>query len=117
LTTTPVSSMVLIFVASFIGSCGMAFLKAGANRLALNIAGLLLNWRLAAGVGLYLVSSAFYVLGMKHGELSILYPLVSIGYIWALVWSRIFFGEALTKAKFAGFGLIIVGVIVLNLGH
>ncbi|HLJ49405.1 MAG TPA: EamA family transporter [Bryobacteraceae bacterium] len=114
---TPVSSMLLVIFASFIGSCGMAFLKAGANRLAFNVPALVRNWRLTAGVGLYVISSAFFVMGLKRGELSILYPLVSLGYIWALLWSRIFFGELMTKAKYAGFALIIAGVVVLNLGR
>lgn len=114
--STPISSMLLIVLASFIGSCGMAFLKAGADKLSRNILRIFFNWRLSAGVVLYVISSAFFVMGMKHGELSILYPLVALGYIWALLWARIFFGEELTKSKLAGFALIIAGVIVLKAG-
>ena len=108
--------MLLIVLASFIGSCGMAFLKAGADKLSRNLLHIVLNWRLSVGVLLYVISSAFFVMGMKRGELSILYPLVALGYIWALVWARIFFGEELTKSKLGGFALIIAGVIVLKAG-
>ena len=108
--------MLLIVLASFIGSCGMAFLKAGAYKLSRNLLHIVLNWRLSVGVLLYVISSAFFVMGMKRGELSILYPLVALGYIWALVWARIFFGEELTKSKLGGFALIIAGVIVLKAG-
>jgi drug/metabolite transporter (DMT)-like permease len=56
------------------------------------------------------------VFGLKHGELSVLYPIVSLGYIWTLLWSRLFFGEKLTKSKIAGLALILIGVLFVGLG-
>lgn len=113
---TPVSSMLLIVFGSVIGSFGAVFLKLGANALKRNWRSLLLNWKLAAGVGLYLLSSIFYVLGVKHGELTVLFPLVSLGYVWALFWAKLFFNEPLTSAKFAGLALIVGGSVLLGLG-
>ena len=113
---TPVSSMILVIAGSFIGSFGAVFLKAGASRLEFNLRALLTNWRLAAGVILFLSSSVFFVFGLREGELSVLYPLVSVGYIFTLLWSRIFFGEPFTKTKFAGVGLILAGVVLVGLG-
>ncbi|HTS64610.1 MAG TPA: hypothetical protein VMH28_21450, partial [Candidatus Acidoferrales bacterium] len=43
-------------------------------------------------------------------------PMVSLGYIWGLVWAKIFFNEPLTRQKFAGLGLILVGVFFVGLG-
>ena len=114
--TTPVSSMLLVLVASFIGSFGAVFLKLGAGRLHRQLRTLFLNWRLALGVALFLVSTVFYVLGLRRGELSLLYPLVALGYVWTLFWSRLFFGEALSRNKFLGIGLILAGIVILNLG-
>jgi undecaprenyl phosphate-alpha-L-ara4N flippase subunit ArnE len=74
------------------------------------------NWRLALGVTLFLGSSVFYALGIKGGQLSVLYPMVSLGYIWTLLWARLFFKEALTKQKFLGLGLILVGVCLVGMG-
>lgn len=113
---TPPSSIALVLFGSFVGSFGAVFLKAGAQRLHLSFPALLANWRLAAGVVAFLLSSVFFVLGLRHGELSVLYPLVSLGYIWAFVWSRIFFGEPATRAKLAGLGLIVIGSILVGLG-
>jgi len=110
-----VQSMVLVFIASVIGSFGAVFLKLGAANLTGSLWSFL-NWRLALGVALFLGSSAFYALGIKGGQLSVLYPMVSLGYIWTLVWSRIFFQESMTKQKFAGLGLILVGVFLVGLG-
>jgi multidrug transporter EmrE-like cation transporter len=33
------------------------------------------------------------------------------------LWSRLFFGEPFTRNKFFGIGLILLGIIVLNLGN
>lgn len=114
---TPVSSMLLVLLASFIGSFGAVFLKAGAGRLHRELRTLLLNWRLAAGVAMFLISSFFFILGVRKGELTILYPMVSLGYIWTLLWSRLFFHEPLTRNKFTGIGLILLGIVMLNLGR
>jgi multidrug transporter EmrE-like cation transporter len=113
---TPLSSILLVFAASFIGSFGAVFLKMGAGRLHREISSLLLNWRLAAGVALYLLSFVFYFLGLREGELSVLYPMVALGYIWTMVWSRIFFGEPFSRRKMGGIALILVGVVLLKAG-
>ena len=117
MSATPVSSMLLVVVASVFGSFGMVFFKAGSRNLGGGLHRLILNWRLFAGIALYLLSSVFFVLGMKRGEVSILYPLVSLSTVWTLLWARLFFGEALTKQKFAAVGLILAGIVVLNLGR
>ena len=114
---TPLSSMLLVLLASFIGSFGAVFLKWGAGRLHRHWKSLIFNWRLAAGVGFYLLSSFFFVLGLRHGELTILYPMVSLGYLWTMLWSCIFFGERVTRNKFLGIGLVLAGIVVLNLGN
>lgn len=112
--TTPLSSILLVFTAALIGSVGSAFLKAGASKLHRDPMTLLKNWHLAAGVGLYLLSSYFFVLGIKHGELTILYPMASLSYIFTLIWARLFFGELFSRNKFLGLGLIILGIVFLG---
>ncbi len=115
--TTPVASMLLVFLASFLGSFGAVFLKSGAEKLHREIKTLILNWRLALGVGFYLFSSFFFVLGIRRGELTVLYPMVSLGYVWTLLWSRIFFKESMTRNKFLGIGLVLAGIVLLNVGN
>lgn len=104
----------LVLSASFIGSFGAVFLKSASQRLNREIQTLYTNWRLAVGIVLYVLSSLFYLKGIKHGELTILYPMVSLGYVWTLIWSRLIFREPLTRSKFLGLGLIIAGIILLN---
>jgi drug/metabolite transporter (DMT)-like permease len=108
--------MALVAVGAFIGSFGAVFLKSGATRLEKNLRAVISNWRLMTGIALFCFSSIFFVLGLKHGELSVLYPIVSLGYVWTLLWSRLFFGERLTKGKVAGLALILIGVTFVGMG-
>jgi multidrug transporter EmrE-like cation transporter len=113
---TPVSSVILVIIASFIGSFGAVFLKSGACRLQRKWGSLLCNWPLAAGVAAFLLSSVFFVAGVKNGQLSVLYPMASLGYVWTLIWSRLFFKEHLTRNKFIGVAMILTGIVFIGLG-
>lgn len=108
--------MALVLAASLIGSFGAVFLKAGAGRVNRGLRDLIFNYRLAVGVALFVGSSYFYVLGVKRGELSVLYPMVSLGYVWTLLWSRLFFSEPVTRNKIVGLALILAGIALVGLG-
>jgi multidrug transporter EmrE-like cation transporter len=108
--------MVLVLVGAVIGSLGSIFLKSGAHALNRHWTSFAFNWRLAVGIATYLLSSVLFVKGMSNGELSVLFPLVSLGYVCTLAWSRLFFHEPITKVKLAGVGLILVGITCLGLG-
>ena len=113
--TTPASSILLVLLASVIGSFGAVFLKMGAAKLKGGLR-YLINPQLAAGVALFLGSSIPFLMGLKHGELSVLYPMVSLGYICALFWSRLFFGEPITRGKVGALALIAAGIICIGVG-
>lgn len=114
---TPLSSIILVLFGSFIGSFGAVFLKLGAEHMQGSLRRLLNNYWLATGIVLYLLSSVFYMMGVAQGELTVLYPMVSIGYIWAIVWARLFFKEPFTLAKIGGLAMIIFGVALINFGN
>ena len=109
------TSMLLVLCASVVGSFGAAFLKLGSGRVNRNPLSFV-NPQLAFGVTLYLGSSVFYALGIRGGQLSILYPMVSLGYIWTMLWARIFFKESFTRHKIAGLTLILIGVVLVGMG-
>lgn len=108
-------SMLLVFAASVVGSLGAVFLKFGSAKVGRSLMSFL-NRNLAIGVALYLGSSVFYGLGLKGGEVSVLYPMVSLGYIWTMVWSRLFFKETFTRQKIVGLSLVLLGVIFVGMG-
>ena len=76
---TPLSSMLLVLVASLFGSFGAACLKSGAERLHFSFGALIRNYYLAAGVGLFIFSSYFFVLGVREGELSVTEVCFAVG--------------------------------------
>ena len=108
--------MLLVLTASVIGSFGAVFLKKGSAKVVGHSLGSFINPSLAAGVALYLASSVFYGFGIKGGQLSVLYPMISLGSIWTLIWSRIFFHEAITREKLFGLTLILIGVTFVGIG-
>ncbi len=114
---TPLSSILLVLVSSFLGSFGAVFLKLGAEHLKGSIARLLTNYWLACGICFYLLSSVFYMMGVSQGQLTVLYPMVSLGYLWAILWARLLFKEPFTMAKIAGLLLIIFGVSLISFGN
>ncbi len=115
MTSTPLSSILLVLFGSVVGSFGAVYLKLGAVRLTGAIMSFL-NWRLAFGVGLYLASSVFYSLGIRHGQLSVLFPMVAVGYIWTLLWARLFFHERFNRSKVFGLSLVLAGVLLVGMG-
>ena len=100
---TPLSSIVFILVSSFFGSFGAVCLKLGAEHMKGTLLRVFTNYWLGTGIVLYLLSSVFYTMGLSQGELTVLYPMVSLGYIWAILWARLFFKEPFTVSKIGGF--------------
>ena len=113
MTPVLVRSIFFMIGASLFGSFGAVFLKMGSAGTGRGIASFL-NVKLALGVGLYLGSSVLYVLGIRGGPLSILYPIVSLSYIWTMIWARLLFKEAFTPRKVAALALILAGVIMVG---
>jgi drug/metabolite transporter (DMT)-like permease len=109
--------MAYVLTGSIIGSFGAVFLKSGALALRRHWSSFVFNWRLGVGVIAYMLSSVLFVKGISKGELSVLYPMVSLGYIATLLWSRVFFHEPVTKSKLGGVALILLGIVFLAFGN
>jgi drug/metabolite transporter (DMT)-like permease len=114
-TKTPLSSILLVLLASLIGSFGAVYLKLGAAHLNRGFR-YVVNWELAFGIILYLGSSVPFVMGIRNGELSVLYPMVSLSYVWALFWSKLFFNEPITRAKIGALVLVLAGITCIGVG-
>ena len=107
--------MLLVFAASVVGSFGAVFLKFGSATVSRSLL-TFVNRKLILGVALYLGSSVFYALGLKGAPVSVVYPMVSLGYIWTMVWSRLFFKESFNRQKLIGLSLVLLGVVFVGLG-
>ena len=56
------------------------------------------------------------VVAFKDGELSVLYPILSLSYLWVTVLSFFVFHDTLNADKLIGVAVIICGVAVLGRG-
>lgn len=84
----------------------MQSLLATAGSLAANV------W-LWLGLVCYAISVVVWLLALSRVDVSIAYPMLSIGYIVNAIAAWQLFGEPMNLAKVAGIGIIIVGVYVL----
>jgi multidrug transporter EmrE-like cation transporter len=69
-----------------------------------------------AGLCMYGVSALLLVLALKHGELSMIYPVIALTFVWVTIVSAVVIGEPMTPYKLAGIATIVAGVGVLGLG-
>jgi multidrug transporter EmrE-like cation transporter len=106
-----------------LGAAAQLLLKAGANAVgaftfdsstiasaALRLA---VQPHLLAGVALYAASLVVWILALSRVEVSVAYPMVSLGYVITVLAAWWWLGEAITPMRLAGVGLIVVGVILV----
>ncbi|RNC29954.1 MAG: putative 4-amino-4-deoxy-L-arabinose-phosphoundecaprenol flippase subunit ArnE [Candidatus Dichloromethanomonas elyunquensis] len=75
----------------------------------------MLNLKMILAVACFITSMVIWIFVLRKMELSIAYPMVSLGYIFVMMLSFYFLRETMSLPKLLGTGLIILGVIVLNL--
>jgi drug/metabolite transporter (DMT)-like permease len=111
-------SLLMILVFTLLSAGAQVLLKFGTVQLKLHptLIGLLTNFPLIGGMALYGLGAALMVLALRHGELSVLYPLISLSYVWVAILSVLVFGEVMNPYKVAGICVIMAGVGVLGLG-
>jgi len=108
----------LVFCCTIIGAAAQLLLKTGANQLVHpNPLGIITNWNLLAGLSLYGVSTLLLVLALRDSELSLLYPVIALTYVWVTLLSVVVFHERIVPIKLAGIAIIIAGVAVLGRGQ
>lgn len=105
----------LVLIGTFVGAFGPILLKRGSSSFNLSIRALLKNYNVLVGLFLYCLSSIIFIPALRGGDLSILYPFVSVGYIWVSILSVKFLNEKMNVFKWLGIGLIIVGVSIIGL--
>jgi multidrug transporter EmrE-like cation transporter len=110
-------SVLLVFGCTVLGAAAQIFMKSGANHLAHpGLIGMATNLPLLSGLVLYGLSTVLLVLALKDGELSLLYPVIALTYVWVTVLSLVLFHDKPNPYKLAGITIIVIGVSVLGRG-
>jgi drug/metabolite transporter (DMT)-like permease len=66
-----------------------------------------------AGMLCYAVSLVVWIMGLSRVEVSVAYPLLSLGYVINAIGAWYLFGESVGATRIAGIGFIIVGVYLI----
>ena len=108
-------SVLLVFLCTLIGAAAQILLKIGATQLASpNPIRMLLNPWLFAGYALYGISTVLLILALRKGQLSVLYPVIALTYVWVTVLSIMIFQERMNVYKAIGLSIVVAGVAVLG---
>ena len=110
---TELWAMGLVVLASMFGSLGPIFFKKGSK---MPITQFYKNIDLLLGVFMYGISTIIFIPALKGGELSVLYPLVALVYIWTSLLSVKYLHEKMNVYKWSGILIIMIGVGLIGLG-
>jgi multidrug transporter EmrE-like cation transporter len=116
-------SFSLILTGVLLNAAAQLLLKAGANavgRFAFTLANALpIGMRFAvephvlSDVACYVASLVVWIMALSRVDVSIAYPMLSIGYVVNALAAWYLFGEAVTPMRVAGIAIIILGVFIV----
>ena len=116
-------SFSLVLAGVLLNAAAQLLLKAGTNQIGVfaftpeNV--LPIGLRLAGepfvlgGLACYVVSVLIWIMALSRVEVSIAYPMLSIGYVVNAAAAWYLFGEAMTAQRMVGIATIIVGVFIV----
>ncbi|WP_153100427.1 SMR family transporter [Paraburkholderia hayleyella] len=116
-------SLVCILLGVALNACAQLLLKAGTNAVGhfdftrANILPigfkLATQWPVIGGLACYVISVVVWILGLSRVDVSIAYPMLSLGYVVNAFAAWYLFGEVLSLQRLIGIGIILLGVVVL----
>lgn len=111
-------AVIMVAAATIVCAAAQILMKLGADysRAHPGLAGLITDIPLVAGYALYALMTVLIVIAFKDGELSVLYPIISLSYVWVTALSYFVFHDSLNTWKMTGLGFIIAGVAVIGRG-
>ncbi len=107
-------SVILVLLCTLLGAAAQVFMKIGGTRIHSLDLRLLTNFPLLAGYALYAVNTLMLMIALRDGELSKLYPIIALTFVWVNILSIIFFQEQINPWKVCGILAIMAGVSILG---
>ena len=114
--------MLLVFCCTILGAAAQVLIKSGAGSVGAHatiihtLVSILTTRVLFAGYALYGISTVLLILALRRGELSMLYPVIALTFVWVTVLSVVIFHESMNALKLTGIATIVAGVAVLGKG-
>ncbi|HIH42573.1 TPA: EamA family transporter [Candidatus Woesearchaeota archaeon] len=113
---TPLLSIILVLLGCVIGSYGAVMLKRVSAHIRQCIMHPIKYPQLAISLFFYGIGTVLFIIALKNGKLSLLYPLVATTYIWIAFLSIKMLNEKMNFYKWLGIAIIIVGVSFIGFG-
>jgi multidrug transporter EmrE-like cation transporter len=107
-----------------LNACAQLLLKAGTNAIGGAIHLTMSNWfqtfikvvtqlPILGGLACYAISLVVWIIGLSRTDVTIAYPMLSLGYVVSAFGAWMFLGEAVSPQRLAAIGVIVVGVVLL----
>ncbi|KND61592.1 Permease of the drug/metabolite transporter (DMT) superfamily [Candidatus Burkholderia verschuerenii] len=119
-------SFICIIIGVLLNAVAQLLLKAGVNTVGhfditpANIVPvgfkIATQWPIIGGLTCYVFSVVVWIVGLSRVDVSIAYPMLSLGYVVNAFAAWYLFGEVLSMQRLIGIGIILVGVAVLARG-
>ncbi|MFL6673976.1 MAG: EamA family transporter [Massilia sp.] len=118
------STFAFIITGVLLNAAAQLFLKAGTNRLGGAIHLTMENWfttgvkvatqlPILAGLACYAISLVVWIIGLSRTDVTIAYPMLSLGYVVSAAGAWLFLGEVISPQRLLAIGVIMVGVALL----
>jgi drug/metabolite transporter (DMT)-like permease len=118
------STFAFIITGVLLNAAAQLFLKAGTNRLGGAIHLTMENWfttglkvatqlPILAGLACYAISLVVWIIGLSRTDVTIAYPMLSLGYVVSAFGAWMFLGEVVSPQRLLAIGVIMVGVVLL----
>ena len=112
--------ILFVLIATISNAIGTTLLKKGSKKFKLEITingiiQIIKNYYIICGITLYGISGIFFVLALKLGNLSVVYPLSSMSYIFVTILSIYYLKERMNNYKWIGICFIILGIVLINI--
>ncbi len=108
--------VLLVCCCTVLGAAAQILMKIGMTHFEPNVWALVTNVPLFIGYVLYGINTLLLVLALREGELSMLYPIIALTYVWVTLLSYTLLHEPPNALKNAGVAAIVIGVAVLGRG-
>ena len=109
--------IVIMILCTLLTAFGQLFFKYSSQDLQLNFISLITNHNLILGFLFYGVGAVLLIMALRFGDLSVIYPFISLTFIWVMIISIIVFNEKVNSFKINAIILIILGIMMIGGGE
>ena len=109
-------AIIVIILCTLIITISQLFWKTGVEKIVVGNLTSFFNAPMLIGVVLYGISSFLVLYALKHGELSVVYPILATSYVWISIIAPIMFHETVKITNIFGVTIIILGISLLGRG-